>query len=394
MSDAAAIPSSVSPIVGHHPGASNTADGAERQTAFHYGQPLVEQSSLDKPGTIGLFDAWDHRAIHITGEERLDWLNNLISQKVNAMQPGTVSHGLILDVQGRVEHCFGIAALEDRVILSTDMQHAEDLLTYLQRMIFWAKVEVALAEEACLSLIGVDPQGQLAGEGTPAEITVDGVHHWDFGALGEHSTLNLWVDRDSIIQVWDELVSQANPVGQMAADALRIAARIPDINTDLDDRTIPHEVPAFIGAGATGPTQLEVANAAPTDAAVHLNKGCYRGQETVSRVQNLGKPPRTLVLLHLDGSSQRLPGVGSDIQAGGKTIGRVGSSAHHSDLGPIALGLVKRNVVDKLAKDPQAVPPLLADDIDVAIDPDDVKTDDREAPGRAAIKRLRDTGAH
>jgi folate-binding Fe-S cluster repair protein YgfZ len=76
-----------------------------------------------------------------------------------------------------------------------------------------------------------------------------------------------------------------------------------------------------------------------------MDKGCYRGQETVARVHNLGRPPRRLTLLHLDGSENRLPVPGGAVSVpGGKQVGFVGSSARHHELGPIALALLKRNV--------------------------------------------------
>src|SRR5690606_9717902 len=78
--------------------------------------------------------------------------------------------------------------------------------------------------------------------------------------------------------------------------------------------------------------------------AVHLDKGCYRGQETVARVHTLGRPPRRLTLLHLDGSENRLPTAGSPVLNGDKDGGFVGSSARPHELGPIALAVVKRNV--------------------------------------------------
>jgi hypothetical protein len=113
--------------------------------------------------------------------------------------------------------------------------------------------------------------------------------------------------------------------GMWAHEALRIAARRPRAGLDTDHNSIPHEM-GWI------------------ETAVHLSKGCYRGQETVARVHNLGHPPRRLVFLHLDGSTDELPGHGDPVQAGGTTVGFVGSSARHYELGPIALGLIKRTV--------------------------------------------------
>ena len=77
---------------------------------------------------------------------------------------------------------------------------------------------------------------------------------------------------------------------------------------------------------------------------MHLEKGCYRGQETVARVHTLGRPPRRLTLLHLDGTENRLPTAKSEVFANGKSVGFVGTSARHHELGPIALAVIKRNV--------------------------------------------------
>ena len=127
----------------------------------------------------------------------------------------------------------------------------------------------------------------------------------------------------------DQLATYAEAAGPAcglwAFEALRIARGEPRFGLDTDDRTIPNEV------GWIGP-------------AVHLDKGCYRGQETVARVHTLGRPPRRLTLLHLDGTENRLPAVGAELLLGEKVVGFVGTSARHHELGPIALALVKRNV--------------------------------------------------
>ena len=78
--------------------------------------------------------------------------------------------------------------------------------------------------------------------------------------------------------------------------------------------------------------------------AVHLSKGCYRGQETVARVHNLGKPPRRLVMLHLDGSGHHLPERGAEVFSGDRRVGHLTTTARHHELGPIALALVKRSI--------------------------------------------------
>src|SRR6266702_1989313 len=109
-----------------------------------------------------------------------------------------------------------------------------------------------------------------------------------------------------------------------AAEAVQVRSGIPRLGFETDHRTIPAEV-GWIGT------------------AVHLDKGCYRGQETIARVHNLGRPPRMLVLLHLDGSVER-PSTGDAVVAGGRSVGRLGTVVEHVDLGPVALALVKRGL--------------------------------------------------
>ena len=129
--------------------------------------------------------------------------------------------------------------------------------------------------------------------------------------------------------------------GTWAYEALRIARGEPRLGHDTDHRTIPNEV-GWVGPGP--------------HSAVHLDKGCYRGQETVARVHTLGRPPRRLTLLHLDGSENRLPAQGTPLVHDGRQVGVVGSSARHHELGPIALGLVKRNVPLEATLDADGMP--------------------------------------
>jgi folate-binding protein YgfZ len=112
-------------------------------------------------------------------------------------------------------------------------------------------------------------------------------------------------------------------VGTWALEAERVAAGKARLGIDTDHKTIPNEIGAL-------------------NRSVHMAKGCYRGQETVAKVFNLGHPPRRLVLLHLDGSSVELPKIGTPVLSDGKEIGFIGTVARHYELGPIALALIKR----------------------------------------------------
>jgi folate-binding protein YgfZ len=146
------------------------------------------------------------------------------------------------------------------------------------------------------------------------------------GPFGTNDLIDLIVARDRLAETAADLVRRgAAAAGMWAFEALRIAAHVPRLGLDTDHRTIPHEV-GWI------------------ETAVHLTKGCYRGQETVARVHNLGHPPRRLVFLNLDGSEDRLPGHGDPVELDGTTVGFTGSAARHYELGPIGLALVKRTV--------------------------------------------------
>jgi tRNA-modifying protein YgfZ len=160
------------------------------------------------------------------------------------------------------------------------------------------------------------------------------------------------------------------PAGVWAYEAHRVAAVRPRLGVDTDERTIPHEV-GWIGG--------------PGLAAVHLDKGCYRGQETVARVHNLGKPPRMLALLHLDGSVER-PSTGDAVLAGGRAIGRLGTVVDHVDLGPVALALLKRGIPADTALSTGGGAEVAA-----MIDAASLPAADGPGAGRVAVERLRGT---
>jgi folate-binding protein YgfZ len=195
---------------------------------------------------------------------------------------------------------------------------AEALTKFLESMRFMLRVEVADVSQDYAVLTVMGPAGGDLAAG------LDGVAaRVDPGPFG---IIDLIVARDLLPDAAAELVRRGGRIaGMWAFEALRIAARVPRLGVDTDHRTIPHEV-GWI------------------ETAVRLNKGCYRGQETVARVHNLGHPPRRLVFLDLDGSVDRLPAHGDPVELEAATVGFVGSAARHYELGPIGLALVKRTV--------------------------------------------------
>ena len=224
--------------------------------------------------------------------------------------------------------------------LDTEPWRGEPLLAYLKKMVFWSDVQPAAADLAVLSLIGPrlqDPDvlAALGLKQLPDPSTAVALQPPGAGFLRRIPTppgqieLDLLVPRDDV-EPWLGRLDSAGVrrAGIWAYEAHRVAARRPRLGVDTDERTIPHEV-HWIGP--------------PGQGAVHLDKGCYRGQETVARVHNLGRPPRMLVLVHLDGSGER-PATGDALLADGRTVGRLGTVVDHVDLGPIALALVKRGI--------------------------------------------------
>lgn len=326
-------------------------DSFDPGVAWHHGDPLREQRAAERD--VVVVDRSHRAVIAVPGEDRLTWLHTITSQHLLALAEDAHTEALVLDLQGHVEHHAMVSHVDGTVWLDTEAGRLAGLLGYLRQMVFWSKVEPrdATPELAVLSLLGPST-GQLL-----AEVGELG----GFARTGE-GRADLLVPRGSLTEVWQRLVDAgADPAGTWAYEALRAASMRPRLGVDTDERTIPHEV------GWIGP-------------AVHLDKGCYRGQETVARVSNLGRPPRRMVLLHLE-SPETLPSTGDPIRAGERVVGRVGTVATHHELGPIALALLKRSV------DPQT--PLLAGEAAAAVDPDSVPPDSGEPPGRAALRRLR-----
>jgi len=293
------------------------ADAPDAGVAAHYGDPYAEQRAMTQAAAVT--DLSHRGVIAISGRDRLSWLHSLTTQQLAGLAPGVSAQALVLSPNGHVEH--HLTLTDDG---STTWAHVEPgttgpLLEFLAAMRFMLDVEPADATGrfAVLRLSGPDAAAALdglAGPAAPAAVIT--------GPLGT----DLIVARDQLAAAAARLrAGGAVLAGVLAAEAVRIAAHQPRLGLDTDHRTIPHEV-GWI------------------ETAVHLDKGCYRGQETVARVHNLGHPPRRLVMLHLDGSEDRLPAHGDPVADGEREVGFTGSAARHYELGPIALALVKRTV--------------------------------------------------
>ena len=327
----ASAPPAPSPLLAARGAVPADPEGPDAGVAAHYGDPFAEQRAL--AGALGVVDRSHRDVVRIAGQDRLSWLHSLTTQDLEHLAPGSTAEALILSPNGHVEHHLTLTDDGTSLWAHVEPGTAASLLEFLESMRFLLRVEPAdvSADYAVLTLMGPGTAAPEIGGWVAAEAVAT------TRALG----LDVIVPRERLSAAVADLRARgAVLAGIWAHEALRIAARRPRFGLDTDHRAIPHEV-GWI------------------ETAVHLSKGCYRGQETVARVHNLGHPPRRLVFLHLDGSEDRLPGHGDPVSlraaaggeggidaggAGGGTVGFVGSAARHYELGPIALALVKRTV--------------------------------------------------
>ncbi|MGL5859539.1 MAG: YgfZ/GcvT domain-containing protein [Angustibacter sp.] len=324
---------SASPLLSR-PGAV-AGQGPDEAVAWHYGDPVREQRLLDEG--LAVVDLSHRSVLTVTGPDRLSWLHSITSQHLTDLPVNRSTEALVLSPKGHVEHALHLVDDGATTWITVEPGTVHALISWLRRMQFLLRVEV-VDRTADFAVLG-EPVGRERVDGEPVTwrdpwptVTEGSVSYAGVDAeadgrqRGQHPASG-WAWREVLVPRVDlERVVGDRPVaGTWAAEALRVAAWRPRLGFETDHRTIPHEVDWL-------------------RTAVHLAKGCYRGQETVARVHNLGRPPRRLVMLHVDGSTHQLPAPGSDVLDGSRRVGHVTSSARHHELGPIALALVKRSL--------------------------------------------------
>ena len=340
----------------------------------HYGDPLREQRFVQRGGVA--VDRSHRSVIRVAGPDAAEFLNNLLSQKLDDSSDGYSAAFCDLDIQGHILHHGDITRAGDAFYLDTPSYLGESLLEYLTKMIFWSEVTVDKADLGIITVLGA-PSSFAVPESTGAvfsrEVDWAGPRRIDIAV--PHAQL---ADAYRALTSADAGLEKA---GLMAFTAERVKALEPEQRADLDAKSIPHEAPTLIARGGHV-------------GAVHLNKGCYRGQETVARVENLGRSPRLMVLVHLDGSAPAEPEAGSPVTVGGRTVGRLGTVVHDCDYGPVALALVKRSALN--APEDGITLDIEAGDeengtmtVTAAVDIDSLPADEGEKAGRVAVNKLR-----
>jgi folate-binding protein YgfZ len=277
--------------------AVHVEDGPDKGAIWHFGQPAQEQRALAEG------KAWadlSHLAIlEVSGDDRAKWLHDLTTQHLSDLEVGTWSSALILDHNGHLEYQFNLVDDGTATFLVLDSQFAPTLLQYLLKMRFMLKVD---ARDASADFVVLRAPGAATEIGGPFAL----------------------VPRAELTAMKELFAQSAKEVGTWALDAERVAAGRPRIGFDTDHKAIPNELGLL-------------------NKSVHMSKGCYRGQETVAKIFNLGAPPRRLVMLHLDGSAVVFPAQGTPVENNGVQVGFLGTVARHHELGPIALALIKRS---------------------------------------------------
>lgn len=272
-------------------------DGPDKGAVWHFGEPVKEQRALEA-GTAWA-DLSHYNIVAVSGVDRLQWLHDLTTQFVSDLEPGLWKSNLILDARGHIEFQFNIVDDGTTSFLVLDPGYIDQLIEYLTKMKFMLRVDVRDASSE---------YAVLRAPGMPNEI-------------GGPFAL---VPRGEVEEMKKTFGGVATQVGTWALDAERVAAGRPRIGFETDHKSIPNEIGVLHGA-------------------VHMKKGCYRGQETVAKIYNLGNPPRRIVMLHLDGSDVGFPAKGTAIENDGVKVGFIGTVARHHELGTIALAIVKRN---------------------------------------------------
>lgn len=346
----------------------------------HFGNPLREQALLAQ----GQAWAWLSRdVVEVSGADRLSYLTTVSTQVLTDLEnDGQSRQVLFLDANGHILYAaLAVAALvpdsgEQSVLLLVDAGCGEGLAQLLNSRRFMLRVQAQVRPDLQVAgaigdgvqklagvvenLVttwrdpwpGITPGGSTYFTGTrhpganyraggvvvalepgqtapgqapgPSQAAASGQE----AAPGQEHAL-----APSQAPAAGELIQAGGltQVGELAWEALRIEAGLPRWVREVDARAIPNELDWL----RTG---------------VHLNKGCYPGQETIARTVNLGRPPRRLVQLQLAGWQGQLPEVGARVylpvgdNPAGKVVGAITSVARHWELGNIALALVRRGV--------------------------------------------------
>jgi folate-binding protein YgfZ len=262
----------------------------------------LEYAAIQK--SIGVFDAPCRGTIEISGEDRLDCISRLTTQKVDEMKNGEALLAFVTSRKGTVVADVIVRITEDSVLLDVDVSIVAQLVDHLNSYIVMEKVDIVnvtstvhwiwcLGPKVCnVSIEGFQPQ--------PLPTALLGIEGVAF-----------MVSPDQVTKVWEAIVESGGmPIGWYALNMARVEQGSPLFMVDFDNHNLPHE------------TSL-------VSSRVRFDKGCYLGQEIVARMESLGKPKKKIMRLKME--TDDLPIAGSQLwgeeSATGTPIGVITSSA-------------------------------------------------------------------
>jgi folate-binding protein YgfZ len=273
--------------------------------------------------------------LRITGEDRVRWLNGMVTNSVQTLEPGQGNYNFLLNAQGRIQGDANIFSAPDAFLLESSSTQIPTLTTLLDRFIIMDDVELAdiSSTRSGLLLAGPNAPALLAQLDLPADLAPLEFRTlpWrgeDLTLIHAHSPLvprfELWAS-SALINALATALQEAGaaPTDAAALEQLRILEGTPSYGADIRDKDLPQE---------TNQTR-----------ALHFNKGCYLGQEIVERIRSRGNVHRTFATFRLQGT---LPAAGALLEADGKQAGELTSV---TAIGPIqlALGYIRRETLDR-----------------------------------------------
>ncbi len=278
--------------------------------------------------------------IRVTGDDRVRWLNGMVTNSIQQLEPGMGNYNFLLSAQGRIQGDAYIFAEPDAILLETSRSAVPAVIELLDRFVIMDDVEIADISDQQAGLLVIGPQAStlLESLGLPAASLNPlhrTLHQWNGSnvtILHAHSPLTpryeLWAD-PSATTALAATIQQAGaiPCEPQALEALRILEGTPLYGTDIRDKELPQE---------TAQTR-----------AIHFAKGCYLGQEIVERIRSRGNVHRTFAAFRLEGT---LPLPGTPLTAEDKPVGELTSIAAVPRDGTtvqLALGYVRREVLER-----------------------------------------------
>ncbi|MGC1918924.1 MAG: folate-binding protein [Acidobacteriaceae bacterium] len=288
---------------------------------------------------VGVYDLGWRRLIRCTGEDRMRWLNGMVTNFVGNLDENAGCYAFVLNAQGRIQGDIDIYRRHDSIWLETDASQVTALTAFLDHYIIMDDVTLESQPQwTALGVAGPRAAESIAEAGLPVPSSPLHVSETTWQGhpavvIAAHSPLvpryEIWMERDFVLPLWNALQAAGSlPCGVNAIESLRVLQGTPAYSVDITAKDLPQET-----------NQMR---------ALHFNKGCYLGQEIVERIHSRGNVHRTFTGFVLaDGS----PTPGTALLVEGKPVGEITSVARVVLPGAsekiVALGTIRREALER-----------------------------------------------